>query len=483
MRRRGPRSKRAPGVRLRKRRPSILRPSIFRPSSLWYGWIGVLFAGAAACAIAHAPVVGFRREPLAALALVVIGAIAAFAPLPRPWAARARAGGIALLWATIAWCAVSQQAPLTEPASLAWSLGGLPVAIVAALWLWPLLPGAWQRRTLAAVGLPTVAGLGLVAWASPPRPLDFQPYLVAVDSHGTIYVTDAGAPVIRVFAPDGTLRGKLRPGLASQMPPPGPGFTPPGPYNDPDGLGVPHAAPGSGVVSGALRPTPFGTDDFWFCGMAVDAHNRLWVPDWMRGRMLRFAPDGRLDARWPLPAGYQPSLGCVAAAGGDVYLSAETGAVLRLNAAGRVLARWAVPEHLAGGISVSPDGTALYALATARVYRFDLRTGALTSWALPAPSGPLGNPYQAILALADGRVVITNLSARRVDIYRADGRPLGHWGGPGDWPGTFGQVGGLGRDKFGHIYVADVDHRVLQRFTSTGVPDALYRSPDDDEID
>lgn len=447
------------------------------------GWLGLLVAGALACAVVFPPSVDFQRERLAAVVLVAIGAAATFAPLPRPWTTPARVTGMALLWTTIAWCAVSQPAPITAPRSLVWSLGALPVAVAAVVWIWPTLPRSWQRRTLAALTVPTLVGLGLVAWASPPRPLDFEPYLVVVDSHGSLYVTDAEAPVIRVFAPDGTLRAKLRPGLASQAPMPGPGFSPPGPYNDPDGLGVPRAAPRSGTVTALLRPWPPGADDFWYCGMALDARDRLYVPDWMRGRMLRFSPDGRLDARWPLPPGYHPSLGCVATAGNRVYLSAEDGTIRQLDAAGHVLRQWSVPEHLAGGIAATPDGTAVYALANARVYRLDLSTGALTSWALPAPTAALGNPYQAILALADGRILVTNLGARRVDLYGADGHPLGHWGGPGEWPGTFGQVGGLAQDSAGRIYVSDVDHRVVQRFGSTGVPDALYRSPDDDEID
>jgi hypothetical protein len=459
-------------------------------------WRIALVAGAVGCCLALPPRIGLHPALASALAVVVAGAAAALWPRGARWPRRpslapprrgagrwVRWSGVALLWAAIAWCVVSQVAPLTEPRSLVWSLRGLPLVLVAGVWVWPQLSQRWQRRALAAMVLPTGIALALVAWSSPPHPLDFQPYYVAVDGHGTLYVSDAGSPVIRVFAPDGTLRAKLRPGVASNQGIPGPGFMPPGPYNDPDGLGVPRATPGTGTVSATLRPYPFGADDFWFCGLAVGTHDRLYVPDWMRGRMLRFAPDGRLEARWPLPNGYHPSLGCVATAGNDVLLSDEHGTIVRLDATGRELARWTLPERSTGGISVAPDGTTLFALALTRVYRLNLASGATSSWALPAPSGPLGNPYQAILAASGDRLFITDLGQHRVDVYRTDGQSEGVWGGPGVWPGQFGQVGGLARDAAGLIYVADFDHRVVQRFTGSGEIDALYRSPDDDEFD
>lgn len=442
-----------------------------------------LAAGAAVgCAVAP-PRVAFQPRPLAGLALATVGAAAAFWPVRRGWGRWLRWAGAALLWLVIAWCALSQPAPLTEPRSLVWSLRLLPVLLVAGLWLWPQLPRSWQRRTLAAVALPTVAGLALVAWSSPPHPLDFPPYYVAADAQGTVYVSDAESPVIRVFGPDGTLRAKLRPGLASLQGPPGPGFSPSGPYNDPEGLGVPRATPGSATVSGALRPWPLGLDDFWFCGLAVDGRNRLYVPDWMRGRMLRFGPGGRLETRWPLPPDYKPSLGCVTAVGDSVYLSDARGAIVRLDPVGGALTRWSLPEPIIGGIVAAPDGRSVYALARARVYRLDAASGGQTSWPLPPPTGPLGQPYQAILVVSGERVLIANLAEQRVDIYTADGQARGALGGPGSWPGQFGQVGGLARDGSGHIYVADFDHRALQRFTALGRLDALYRSPDDDEAE
>lgn len=449
-----------------------------------------LIVGALLCCALLPPIAVF--EPVRAPALLLWGAgtallAAAALVAGRGWGRRIWLAlfiaGAALLWGLLTWCVFSQISPLTETRNLTWGVRGLPLAFACGVWLWLMLPLAWQRRALLAVVVPSLLALAFIAWSRPPRPLDFQPYYVTVDSSGVFYVTDASAPVIRVFGPDGALRNKLRPGVASMQGPPGPGFTPPGPFNDPDGLGVPRGAPGARTVTGALNPIPYGVDDFWFCGLAIAPTHDLYVTDWMRGRMLRFATDGRLLARWTLPSGYQPSLNCVAALGNDLLLSDASGAVLRLDSAGHLLQRWTLPEKLFGGIAVAPDGMAIYALARTHVYRITPATGTISSWALLSPTTALATPYQAILALDAQRVAVTNLGAHRLDLYTSDGRPLGAWGRHGIWPGDFQQVGGLARDALGRVYVCDFDGRVVQRFSPSGKINALYWSPDDDEID
>lgn len=457
-------------------------------------WALALIASATLFCLLMPPLVAFRPQPMAALSGVAAGGVMLLWSLLRPshyrWIGQLLAsGGASFVWGVVGWCILSQVTPLTQPLIRIWSVRSMPVAVAVTVWFWLLFSRDWQRRALLAIALPSVAGLVLVGWISRPlQPVNFQPYYVAVDSHSTIYVTDAASPVIRVFAPDGSLRAKLRPGLASRQGPPGPGFSQPGPYNDPDRLGVPRASPGSTSASALLRPWAPGTDDFWFCGMAFDSHDNLYVPDWMHSLMLGFAPDGRLVARWPLPQGYHPSLGCITTGPDNaLYLSDERGAILRLDANGHVLTRWALPEAIIGGISISPGGHTLYALALTRVYQIDLTGRATGSWPLPAPTSSLGRPYQGILATNGGRVLVANLTMHRVDVYCASvsgaGKACGHIGSGGIWPGQFGQVGGLARDYRGDLYIADFDHRVLQRFTSGGALDALYWGPDDDEVD
>lgn len=517
-------------------------------SSEWLRRTGpflALAAGATVCAIALPPLVAFESQRLPALLLVAVGIalyvgarfwrakagetrlaptlIAArirraktgetrLAPtsLFRPALIRTRAGGFCgrrpsgavstagtaagefILWAMIAWCVFSQEAPVPASVVREWSVRALPLAVLLAIWLWLRLPRDWQRRALLGVTLPTIVALGFAALPAAPHEDHFSPYYLALDSSGTLYASDAHAAVIRVFAPGGALVAKLRPGLASRQGPPGPGFSLPGPYNDPDGLGVARATPGKSGITVPLQPWPVGADDFWFCGMAVGPRNRLFVPDWMRGRLLRFAPDGHLEVSLPLPAGYQPSLGCVTATASALYLADTRGTVLQIDpATGHTLATSSLGEPILGGISAAPSG-AVYALARARVYQLDASAWLASTgrgratplqWSLPAPSGALSEPYQAILATGDGRVLVANLASRCADIYSATGKALGTLGGPGSMPGQFGQVGGLASDATGALYVADSDSRAVQRFTAQGHINALYWSPDDDEIE
>jgi streptogramin lyase len=169
--------------------------------------------------------------------------------------------------------------------------------------------------------------------------------------------------------------------------------------------------------------------------------------------------------------------------GNDLLLSETHGAVLRVDTSGHLLARWSIPERLFGGISVAPDGKAVYALSQSRVYRINPSTGAMSSWALPAPTTTLRTPYQAVLALDANHIAVTDLGLHRLDLFTPDGKPLGAWGKHGIWPGEFQQVGGLARDAHSQVYVCDFDGRVVQRFSSSGKINALYWSPDDDEID
>lgn len=54
-------------------------------------------------------------------------------------------------------------------------------------------------------------------------------------------------------------------------------------------------------------------------GLAVDEEGAVWVAIWGGGEVLRFAPDGRLAARVPLPVS-QPS-SCAISVGGTLYIT------------------------------------------------------------------------------------------------------------------------------------------------------------------
>lgn len=418
------------------------------------------------------PLYAFEPQPLIGIVLVLLGATAALWRDRRP-AVRVvlRLLGAALLWGTVLWCALSQIVSFSDPTSLVLARRALPVVLFAGIWAYFWLPRAWQQRTLLAVIVPCVAALGFTGWVDTPHTANFQPYYLAVDSHQTLYATDRDTAVIRVFGPDGSLRAKLWPGLANYKGPPGPGFSPTGPFSDPDHLSLPTPTKGSAKTTAFWTPQ---RDTFQFCGLATDSRDRLYVPDPFHGVVLRFGSDGYLQARWPMPIAFQPSSGCIAAHGPDtIYLADARGVVFTFTPDGHQLARWQLPEPI-GEMAVSPDGARVYALSSTRVYALDVNTGAISSWSLTTTSG-------SIVALPSGRVVVGNHLTMLLDVYCPDGTVCARIGTTGDLPGQFSQLAGLATDTSGRIYVADFEHRVIQCFTPTGHITALYWSVEDDE--
>lgn len=431
----------------------------------------VALAGGALC-LTLPPLVAFEPRPALGLAAILVGGTAALWPGNHPVAGAVRALGAAALWLVIAWCVLSQPMPFSASASVVLGQRALPVALVAGVWTVLRLPRSWQRRMAVAVYVPSLVGLTCAGWLNVPQTVDFKPDRLAIDSHGTLYVSDLDASVIRVFGPDGALRAKLWPGLASVLGPPGLGFSATGPFNDPERIGLPSGVTVSGTTVGGVAWTP-KSDPFQFCGLAVDAGDRLYVPDPKHGVMLRFGADGYLQARWPFPQDFQPSADCVAAAADRVYLADARGAVLTLTPGGETLSRWPLPDAI-GGVSIAPDGRHVYALSIAHIFALDTQSGAVASWQLAAPSG-------GIVALPSGRVVVGDHVNVALDIYCPDGRMCGHVGAFGQGVGQFWQLGGLAADRAGRLYVADFGNRAVQAFTPAGRLTALYWSIEDDE--
>jgi hypothetical protein len=441
-----------------------------------------LIAAAVLACLLWPPVVGFTAQPVLGFGLVALGAAALLAPLPHAVLLYARIAAVVLLWSAIIWCVLSQVAPLSQPPGVVWPLRLLPLVIGVGLWGLLLLDATWQRRALAAVLLPTLCGLALVAWTAPAQTQWFSPQYIAVDSHGTVYISNSRSNVIRVFAPDGTLRAKLRPQVAKELGMPGLGFEQPNVTGEPDQLGL--ATPGT-LGSGSTTSAGGGVGvreeavNFRICGLALDKQDHLYVPD-MRGHvLLRFKPDGHLDAKWPLSFDLAQSPGCIAIAGDIVYLLSDTNALLRYNLSGAPLPALLLPEALRGGLIAAPDGKALFATSQDRVLALDITTGTASILPIAVPLSGVA-VYQPLLAQASGRLLVADATAARIDIYCGTGQPCGSLGAAGTMPGHFGNIAGVTQDSQGNLYVADARYALVQRLTPSGRATALYWSPDDD---
>lgn len=440
----------------------------------------ILIAAAVLVCFLWPPVVGFAAQPVLGFGLVAFGTVGLLVPLRLPVRGYARLAAVALLWGAIAWCVLSQVAPLSQPPGAVWPLRLLPLVIGASLWSLLLLDATWQRRALAAVLLPTLCGLALVAWTAPAQTQWFSPQYIAVDSHGTVYISNTRSNVIRVFAPDGTLRAKLRPQVAKELGIPGLGFEQPNVTGEPDqlGLATPGTLGGTTSASGGVEAREQAVN-FRICGLALDKQDRLYVPD-MRGHvLLRFKADGHLDAKWPLSFDLAQSPGCIAIARDTVYLLSDTNALLRYNLSGAPLPALPLPETMRGDLIAAPNGRTLFATSEDHVLSLDIATGTASTLPITFTRGNVV-AYQPLLAQPGGRLLVANATTARIDIYCGTGQPCGSLGAAGNMPGQFGSIAGVTQDSQGNLYVADARYALVQRLTPSGRATALYWSPDDD---
>ncbi len=450
---------------------------------IWLAYT-VLIAVAALACLVWPPVVEFTARPARGIVLTLLGALGLLAPLPRAYSRIVRPLAIALLWGLVVWDVLSQIAPLSQPPAVVWPLRLGPLVIGASLWALLLLDLRWQRRALAAVLLPTVCGLALVAWSAPAQTKRFRPQYVAVDSHGTVYISNSASNVIRVFARDGSLRAKLRPLVAKEMGIPGPGFEQPNVTGEPDQLGtMTPGAYGSVTPSSGSAASVKAREEqanFRVCGLALDAQDRLYAPDMSGHVMLRFTADGRLDAMWSLPYHLAQAPGCVAIAGDTVYLLGDTNNLLRYSLSGHPLPALPLPETPRGGLTAAPDGKALFVVGQSHILKLDVGGGTTSVLPIAAP-GASSTVYQPVLAQAGGRLLVADANTTRIDVYCDVSRLCGSIGAPGAMPGQFGGIVGVTQDNQGNLYVAEARYAVTQRLTSAGRVTALYWSLDDDQ--
>jgi tripartite motif-containing protein 71 len=218
---------------------------------------------------------------------------------------------------------------------------------------------------------------------------------IGIDPRGAVYVADrANGRVVRMWG-DGTYLGELG-----------------GPLEVGD---VSLGSPGS---------------------VAVDpASGNTYVADTLHNRVLVFAPDGTLLARWGAnegdgaPGGGQGQFDAPDAVavgpGGEVFV-ADTGnnRVVALSSAGAVEATWGV-KGSANGHFHEPTGVAVDAA---------------------------------------GRVFVVDRENNRVEEFSSEGTFLAKWGVRGVGPGEFAQPTAIAVSCSGAVYVADTHNNRIQVF-------------------
>ncbi len=385
--------------------------------------------------------------------------------------------GAGVLWAGIAAGILTQPAPIYAlPGTvLAPRLALVSVALLGWLMLCDL-PG-WVRRAVLAAALPTALLIGWIWISVPALARDASFYRLAVDSHGNVYATDADVGTIWVFAPDGSVRGKLWPRRVGTPRTPGPGVQPAQTRRQMIPLRV------------GPTPTPGGPTEpeFPTCGMVIDGQDRLYVVDILLRQILRFNAAGQLDQAWPLADTYQPASDCLALDATHLYVADNTGNHITIfDFDGHPQGDWPLPTR-AWGISATPDG-ALAVLYTDHVEFRRFPQGAVVrQWSLPPAVTPLEVPYQTIFVRHNGEVVVSNIATdsrngSQLLRYGPNGEPLPAIALPAG-PDIAAGPAGIAEDAQGRLYVADFNLRIIHRFTSDGRRDAIWKAVQDEEGD
>jgi outer membrane protein assembly factor BamB len=388
--------------------------------------------------------------------------------------------GTALLLGCIALEAITQPTQLSVPLVAVWPLRIILVLLVGFSWAFLMRPPRWLRRALVATLVPTL--LVLVIWGGPATgtalfgwniyiPVtNFTPYWLAIDSNDTLYATDASGDLIWVFDSNGSPQGTIRASRAPAVGTPGPGILPNGLIEEMNLANIsliPSPTPVTGTV---------GTLILDFCGIAVDPEDNLYTVDTADKtgpKIIRFDKNGMINQRIPIPPDFGPTKGCIATDEKHIYLASRYGKVYVLDHSGKMLQEVTVPYQPLG-IATTGKGELLITGPNV-LNKVEVDTGKVLTTTLPAPPGQLQIPYQAIVVEKNGDVLVSDWGSNQV--LRVDpnaDKIIASFGGHGFWPGQFTAMGGMALDREGRIYVADWQHRVIERFTPDGKIDAVW---------
>ncbi|MEO8287946.1 MAG: NHL repeat-containing protein [Chloroflexota bacterium] len=387
--------------------------------------------------------------------------------------------GVALLLVTIAVEAITQPTQLSVPLVAIWPLRILLVLLVGFSWAFLMRPPRWFSRALVAVIVPTIlvlalwggpaTGAALFGWNVFIPVTNFTPYWLAIDSNDTLYATDASGDLIWVFDSSGVPQGTIRTNHTPAVGTPGPGILP---------TGLAEEMNLKNVSLNAASPVTTGTLAFVFdfCGIAVDSSRNLYTVDSIDPtgpKILRFDHEGMINQRLPVPTGYGPTKGCLAVDDDHIFLASRYGKVYVMSHAGKVQQEVTLAYQPLG---LATNGTGeLLITGPNMLNKIELSTGTVLTTTLPAPPGQLQIPYQALVVEKSGDILVSDWGSNQV--LRVDAKTnkiTGAIGSQGFWPGQFKAMGGMALDSQGRLYVADWQHRVIQRFGKDGTVDSLY---------
>jgi len=259
-----------------------------------------------------------------------------------------------------------------------------------------------------------------------------QPFSIAIDNKGYVYVTDRRKPGVQKFDSNGKFLAKW------------------------EGWGEKQS----------LFNLPTDT--------AFDKENNMYVLD--RYSIQKFNPSGEFLARWKIKregqGEYHNMWQIAIDSSGNAYATDfSVHKVLKYDQSGNVIAEWGSASSKKGhfkspkSITVDTSGNVFVSDSDNwRIQKFDSEGEFLTSW---------GARYWfmigGIAADTQGNLYVVGFGASEVQKFGPDGKLVTRWGSSGNRDGQFAEYfEGVTVGPDGNVYVADTDNCRVQQFSPEG---------------
>jgi tripartite motif-containing protein 71 len=218
--------------------------------------------------------------------------------------------------------------------------------------------------------------------------------------------------------------------------------------------------------------------------VAMDHSCNLYVSDQGGNQLLKYGPDGKQVAAFPMQArdpGTSPIQGVAVASDGTIYVADDGFAsVHKLSPTGQELAVWKSCDCPDGsgqmiapvGVAVDGTGKNVYVLdrAVPSVTRFS-PDGKIQKVFGSSGSGPGQFDVPGAIALDRvGNVYVADWGNHRIQKFSPDGAVLGQFGTDGSGPGQIHLPSGIAVDRDGNMYVSDSDNWRMVKFAPDGTP-------------
>ncbi len=253
-----------------------------------------------------------------------------------------------------------------------------------------------------------------------------DPYGVAINSLGHIYVSDMGNDRVLILDEKGTLLGKWDK---------------------------------QGNFEGEFNSMGFG-------GLAIDADDNVFVVDNGNYRIQKFDKDGKFIAHWGTygkeDSQFVRAIGIAVDVKGNVYVTDDGNPyVQKFDNDGNFQMRFGGPGKGEGmfrhatGIAVDANGNIFVAdYETKFVQKFDASGSFVTAWKMGEDIGVSGTP-EGIAVDADGNVFVTDYDMGRLQVFDNDGKFLWAIGGKTISSNPFNRPTAIAFDDTGKMVVVN----------------------------